>query len=86
MLLADDAAVVRAAVAMCGRRDRSTVRLARIRDTLSPDDLLVSTALLDEVEKHPELSVVGEPQPLVTAGGDLVPWTVRDEELQEELA
>jgi hypothetical protein len=76
MLLADDAAVLRAATAMCGRRDRSDVRLARIRDTLTPDDLLVSPALLPEVAAHPELAVIGEPRPLVTAAGELAPWPV----------
>jgi hypothetical protein len=73
MLLEDDAAVVRAAVAMCGRRDRTQVRLARIQDTLSLDQLMVTPALLPEVERDPELTVTGDPVPLVQAGG-LSPW------------
>lgn len=74
MLLPDDGAVVRAAVAMCGRRDRSAVRLARIRDTLTPDELLVSAALLPEVEEHPEMEVLGDPRSLVTSAGGLGVW------------
>jgi hypothetical protein len=73
MLLEDDAAVVRAAVAMCGRRDRTQVRLARIQDTLSLDRLMVTPALLPEVERDPQLAVAGDPLALVEAGG-LSPW------------
>jgi hypothetical protein len=65
MVLEDDAAVVLAAIAMCGHRDHARLRLARIRDTLSTSDLLVSAALLDEVEAHPELEPAGDPLPLV---------------------
>lgn len=74
MLLPDDAAVVAAALDMCGRRDRAAVRLARIRDTLTPGDLLVSPALLPEVDRHPELEVTGPTRPLVMAAGSLAPW------------
>jgi Lactate racemase N-terminal domain len=73
MVLEDDEAVVLAAVAMSGRRDHAQVRLARIRDTLSTSDLLVSAALLDEVEDHPELELLGDPVPLVEAR-NLSPW------------
>ena len=73
MLLEDDAAVVRAAVAMCGRRDRNQVRLVRIKDTLSLDRLMVTPALLPEVERDPQLAVAGDPLALVEAGG-LSPW------------
>lgn len=65
MTLADDDAVLRAAVAMCGRRDPAEVRLARISDTLTPGRLLVSPALLDEVAAADDLEVVGPAQPLV---------------------
>jgi hypothetical protein len=73
MMLEDDAAVVRAAVAMCGRRDPTQVRLARIEDTLALDRLMVTPALLPEVERDPQLTVAGDPVPLVGAGG-LSPW------------
>lgn len=73
ILLEDDAAVVRAAVAMCGRRDRTQVRLVRIEDTLSLERMMVTPALLPEVERDPQLSVAGDPVPLVEAGV-LSPW------------
>ena len=86
MLLPDDVTVLRAAVAMCGRRDAAAVRLARIIDTLHPDLLLVSPALLGEVEEHPEMEIHGDPLPLVTETGDLTPWPLaRTTETQEEL-
>ena len=65
MMMEDDEAAILAAIAMSGRRDRAQLRLARIHDTLSTSDLLVSAALLDEVEAHPELEVLGKPVPLV---------------------
>jgi hypothetical protein len=73
MLLEDDAAVVRAAMAMCGRRDGTQIRLARIEDTLALDKLMVTPALLPEVERDPQLTVAGDPVPLVGEGG-LSPW------------
>ena len=65
MVLEDDEAAVLAAIAMSGRRDPADLRLARIHDTLYTRDMLVSAALFDEVEAHPELDVLGEPVPLV---------------------
>lgn len=75
MVLEDDTAVVLAALAMTGVRDPARIRLARIRDTLSTDDLLVTRALLSDVEAHPELEVVGPPVPLTGADGRLTPWS-----------
>lgn len=77
MLMADDAATVLAALAMSGVRDPGQVRLARIPDTLSPDHLLVTRALLEEVEAHPELEVLGDPVPLTGADHALTPWPER---------
>jgi hypothetical protein len=74
MVLEDDDAVVRAAVAMCGRRDCAQVRLARIHDTLTPGTLMVTPALLPEVEARPDLEVVGEPAPITTPDRRLAPW------------
>ena len=73
MLLADDDAVLRAAVAMCGRRDPAAVRLARIHDTLTPGRLLVSPALLGEVAAA-DLEVVGPARPLVDDTQSLTPF------------
>jgi Lactate racemase N-terminal domain len=73
MVLEDDEAVVLAAVAMGGRRDPADLRIARIHDTLSTNDLMVSAALLGEVRDHPEMEVTAQPQPL-TAGRRLSAW------------
>ncbi len=76
MVMEDDAAVVLAALAMTGVREPARARLARIRDTLSCNDLLVTPALLEEVAAHPELEVTGDPRPLATPDGALAPWPV----------
>jgi hypothetical protein len=75
MVLEDDTAVVLAALAMTGVRDPSEIRLARIRDTLSTDEMLVTAALLPEVETHPELEVTGPAVRLTGADGRLTPWS-----------
>lgn len=79
MVLADDDAVMRAAVAMCGRRDPGAVRLARIRDTLTPGRLLVSPALLDEVAARDDLDVVGPARPLADHTLCLTPFPLPED-------
>jgi hypothetical protein len=79
MVLEDDDAVLRTAVAMCGRRDPSTVRLARIHDTLTPGRLLVSPALLDEVAARDDLDVVGPARPLVDDTLCLTPFPLPED-------
>jgi hypothetical protein len=83
MVLEDDEAVVLAALAMTGRRDPALLRVVRISDTLATNDLLVSGALLEEVQAHPELEVLGEAVPLTDARRRLSAWpqvTTRTEE------
>jgi hypothetical protein len=79
MTLADDDAVLRAAVAMCGRRDPAAVRLARIHDTLTPGRLLVSPALLDEVTAVDDLEVVGPGRPLTDDTLRLTPFPLPED-------
>lgn len=74
MVLEDDAAAVLAAVTMSGRRDWSEVRLARIADTLSPNELMVSPALLDEVAERFDLEITGTARELTDATGSLTDW------------
>lgn len=74
MVLEDDAAAVLAAVTMSGRRDWSELRLARIADTLSPNELLVSPALLDEVAERFDLEITGTARDLTDATGSLTGW------------
>lgn len=73
MVMEDDEATVLAAATMCGRRDWSELRLARIKDTLSPNELLVTPALLTEVSDRFDLEITGPARDL-TAAGRLGPW------------
>jgi hypothetical protein len=73
MVLADDEAAVLGAIAMSGRRHAADLRLARIRDTLSPGELLVSPALLDEVRERDDLEITGDAVDLVD-GRELAEW------------
>ncbi len=53
---------VRAAIKTCNSRDRSRVRLVRLRDTLHLDEIWISEALLDEARSNPAVTVCGEPE------------------------
>jgi hypothetical protein len=74
MVMEDDEAAVLAAVTMCGRRHWSELRLARIRDTLSPHELMVTPALLDEAAARFDLEITGTARDL-TSAGSLGPWS-----------
>jgi hypothetical protein len=74
MVLEDDAAAVMAACAMSGRRDWSALRLARIRDTLSPHELMVSPALLVEAGDRFDLEITGTARDLTDSTGALGSW------------
>ena len=76
MVLEDDAAAVVAAAAMSGRRDLTDLRLARIRDTLSPHELMVTPALLG----LPGLEVVGPARPITDDSGELGAWDLRSDD------
>ncbi len=47
------------ALKVCGQPDLGAIRLARIRNTLFLEELLVSPALLPEVAAHPQLELLG---------------------------
>jgi hypothetical protein len=79
MVLEDDEAAVAAAATMSGRRDWADLRLARIRDTLSPHELMVTPALLDEVVDRFDLEVTGPPQDITDDAHQLVAWPRSDE-------
>jgi hypothetical protein len=74
MVLEDDAAAVLGAVTMSGRRDWSELRLARIADTLSPNELMVTPALLAEVGNRFDLEITGTARELTDATGSLTGW------------
>jgi hypothetical protein len=75
MVLEDDEAAVIGAVTMSGRRDWADLRLARIRDTLSPNELMVTPALLKEVEDRVDLEITGPARDLTDAAHELGPWS-----------
>jgi len=75
MVMEDDAAAVVAAVTMSGRRDWADLRLARIRDTLSPSELMVTPALLAEAGDRFDLEITGTARNLTDASGRLVDWS-----------
>jgi hypothetical protein len=77
MVLEDDAAAVLGAVTMSGRRDWSELRLARIRDTLSPNELMVTPALLTEASDRFDLEIAGTARNLIDATGSLMSWGER---------
>ena len=77
MVMEDDEAAVLAAVTMSGRRDWSTLRLARIRDTLSPNELMVTPALLTEAADRFDLEIAGTARNLTDATGSLTSWGER---------
>ncbi len=74
MVMEDDEAAVLAAITMCGRRDWSELRLARIRDTLSPNELMVTPALVAEAGDRFDLEITGTARDL-TSVGRLGPWS-----------
>jgi hypothetical protein len=75
MVLEDDEAAVIGAVTMSGRRDWADLRLARIRDTLSPNELMVTPALLKEVGDRVDLEITGPARDLTDAAHQLGPWS-----------
>ncbi len=64
MIMPDDRMAIAAAIIMCAGIDPDNVRLARIKNTLALRQLLVSEALLDEVEGNDDLRVVEQPRPM----------------------
>ncbi|MFI5711164.1 DUF2088 domain-containing protein [Kribbella sp. NPDC051620] len=74
MVLEDDAAAILGAVTMSGRRDWSELRLARIADTLSPNELMVTPALLAEVGERFDLEITGTARELTDKTGSLTSW------------
>jgi hypothetical protein len=59
MVMRNDRQAIQAAIKTCLIRDPGTVRLARIRNTLSLDRLFISENLVDEALQNPRTKVVG---------------------------
>lgn len=63
LIMPSDEAAIRVAVRMCFGIDYSNAKIARIRNTLSIDEISVSSSLLDEVRSNPSQTILGDPVP-----------------------
>jgi hypothetical protein len=61
MVLKNDRQAIQAAIKTCNILDKTQVRLARIRNTVTLDEIAVSDNLLPEVEANPKLQAVDSP-------------------------
>ena len=61
LVMPNDALAIKAAIQTCNRIDLKDVRIVRIRNTLELGTILVSEAMLPEVERNPEIEVVSGP-------------------------
>ncbi|HZG79002.1 MAG TPA: hypothetical protein VEZ72_24330 [Paenibacillus sp.] len=59
--LESDELAIKAAVKTCNVLDFNDCRLVRIRDTLHLGEIEISTTLLEEAKKHPDIEIVSEP-------------------------
>jgi len=74
-LVADtDRQAIDIALRACGSLDPANVRLIRIRDTLHLDELLVSPAVLREIEHRADIDAVGPCAEAFGGGDDLGPF------------
>jgi Domain of unknown function (DUF362) len=63
MMLSNDRAAIATAIRMCGKPDPSTVRVARIKNTLLAVYVQFSASLLDETSAS-RIEITGPPQPM----------------------
>ena len=69
-----DQQALQLAVKTLVRVKQGQARIVRIRDTLSIDKISVSEPMLAEVKQHPDMSIIGEPEPFdFAADGTLAP-------------
>jgi hypothetical protein len=72
-VMPDDRTVLQAMVATCWRSDLENARLCQIRSTLYLHEILVSQALLQEIEGRSDVKCLSEPAPLeFSAAGELL--------------
>ncbi|MFB6073718.1 MAG: DUF362 domain-containing protein [Haloarculaceae archaeon] len=73
LVVPDDESALTLAPSVTGRPDPAELRVARIRNTMEPGELLVSEALIPELEAC-EDATVGRPRRLSFEDGDLPPF------------
>ena len=61
--MANEREAIQLAIKTLVRVIRGEERIVRIKDTLSIETISVSEPMLPEVEKHPDLSILENPQP-----------------------
>jgi hypothetical protein len=64
MVLKNDRHAIQAAIKTCNILDKSNVRLARIRNTVTLNEIAVSENLLPEVRANRHIETLGEPHVL----------------------
>ncbi|RLT51685.1 MAG: hypothetical protein DWI67_07120 [Chloroflexi bacterium] len=73
--MADDERALAVAVRTCGAAPGSAVSFVFARNTLTVENLWVSTALRAQVEAHPRLTIVGEVPLTFDRNGSMTsPW------------
>jgi hypothetical protein len=72
-VLSDERAVLQACMATCWRPDEENARLCIIRSTLHLNDILVSPALLRDIEGREDIEILSQPMPInFSADGSLL--------------
>jgi hypothetical protein len=72
MTMPSDQRAIQAAVKTCNVPDLARLRVVRIPNTLHLEFIEISEAMLDEAQRNPQISVLGEPKPWpFDAGGNL---------------
>ena len=60
MIMENDYYAIAACLKYNGGGDHDNPRVMRIRDTLHMDEILISEALAEEAEKHPNMEILGK--------------------------
>ena len=79
----DDADALRYALRACGAIERGSERIARIKNTLSLDELYVSDAILKDLSESSGIDVIGPPIGMLDDAGNLTECRTTLESVQE---
>ncbi|HWR30146.1 MAG TPA: lactate racemase domain-containing protein [Negativicutes bacterium] len=61
MILETDKEAIKSAIKTCNSRDMSRARVVIIKDTLHLSELYISESMIDEAQKNPDITIIGEP-------------------------
>ena len=65
MVMENDRQAILTAIKTACNIDQDNVRMVRIKNTLHLEDIQISTALLEEARRHPQIEILAEPVPLI---------------------